>query len=141
MPVGGKRAGAGRKTVSIPVDDAAKLAAYGCTNDEIGAWFGVTGRTIENRMKIPAFRDAVNEGRLRGYASVRRKLFIKATEEGDLGAIIWYSKQYMGQRDVTPLEISGPAGGPIESHVRVEDARDRLKRALDEGAERLKKHE
>jgi hypothetical protein len=40
--------------------------------------------------------------------------------------LIWLGKQYLGQREVTNIELSGPEGGPIA----IENATDQLQQRL-----------
>ena len=76
------------------------LAAVGCTIEEIALQVKCNPATIYRR-----FARVIKEGRLRAYMSLRRKMFELAMN-GNLGACIWLSKQWLGQSD--RHEVSGP---------------------------------
>jgi hypothetical protein len=52
---GGKRGGAGRKTINIDLAEMEKLCGLQCTDEEMAAWFGISPRTIERRRKQSNF--------------------------------------------------------------------------------------
>lgn len=116
----------------IPMDQLASLVSMQCTDEEIAAFFGCERSTIERRKKDPVFFETYHNAKAKGRISLRRMLFKSA--EGTMGPDgkyimppdgriqIWLSKQYLGMRDVTALEHSGPQGAAIESvaTVRIE---------------------
>lgn len=107
---GGKRTGAGRKRIRIDLEEAEKLYAMQCTDEEVAAWFGVKIRTIERRrQRDPAFRAAVERGQAKGRISLRRALFSQANN-GSAAASIFLAKNLLGYRDVQRSEISRPEG-------------------------------
>lgn len=108
---GGKRKGAGRKPVQIDLFQLERLCAIQCTDEELAGIFGVTTRTIENKRKKPEYAEAMRCGRAKGRLSVRR---VKLLERGNPSIAIWLGKQYLGQRDVTPIELSGPDGKQLK---------------------------
>jgi hypothetical protein len=108
MP-GGVRPGAGRKSTKIDLAEIEKLASMQCTLEEMAGFFGVSVSTIENRRKQPQFAEALNRGRAKGRISVRRAQ-MKLLETGNATMGIWLGKQLLGQRDVTPVELTGPNG-------------------------------
>ena len=110
MP-GGTRPGAGRKLVNIDLVELEKLCSLQCTDEEIGAWFGVSTRTIESRRKQPQFSEVMNRGKAKGRISVRRAQ-MKLLESGNGTMGVWLGKQLLGQRD--PIELSGPNGDPVQ---------------------------
>jgi hypothetical protein len=109
---GGKRGGAGRKTITIDLEELEKLSRLQCTDQELAAWFGVSVRTIERRRKRPAFVEILERGQAKGRISVRRMLFGQAAK-GNTAAAIFLAKNLLGYRDVRSNEHSGPDGGPI----------------------------
>ena len=120
MP-GGVRSGAGRKPTKIDLTELEKLASLQCTDEELAGFFGVSARTIESRRKQPAFAEAMRRGRAKGKISVRRAQ-MKLLEAGNGTAAVWLGKQLLGQRDVTPIELSGPNGQPVQFDLRAIDA-------------------
>jgi hypothetical protein len=119
MP-GGKRAGAGRKPVTIDLAELEKLCSLQCTDEELAAWFGVSTRTIEKRRKQPKFEEVMARGRAKGRISVRRSQ-MKLLEAGKGTMAVWLGKQLLGQRDVTPIELNGPSGKPVQFSLEVID--------------------
>lgn len=70
-----------------------KLAMMQCTTAEIAAWFKVSSDTIERN-----YAAIIKRGRDMGNISLKRRLFQKV-QEGELGAIIWFSKNFTGMSD------------------------------------------
>jgi len=118
---GGARRGAGRKPVTIDLIELEKLCSVNCTDEEIAAWFSVSIRTIENRRKQPKFAEVMDRGRAKGRISVRRAQ-MKLLEAGNGTMGIWLGKQLLAQRDVTPIELSGPNGQPVQFSLQAIDA-------------------
>ena len=110
---GGNRPGAGRKAISIDLVELEKLCSLHCTDEDLAAFFGVSVRTIETRRKKPEFSEAMNRGRAKGRISLRRAQ-MKLVEKGNAPMSIWMGKQWLGQRDVTPIELSGLNGRPVK---------------------------
>ena len=120
MP-GGSRRGAGRKAINIDLVELEKLSSLQCTDEEVAAWFGVSVRTIESRRKQPQFAEVMDRGKAKGRISVRRAQ-MKLLESGNGTMGVWLGKQLLGQRDVTPIELSGPNGEPVQLSLRNLDA-------------------
>jgi hypothetical protein len=110
---GGNRPGAGRKTIFIDLAELEKLCSLHCTDEDIAAFFGVSVRTIETRRKKLEFAEAMSRGRAKGRISLRRAQ-MKLVEKGNAPMSIWMGKQWLNQRDVTPIELSGPNGQPVK---------------------------
>ena len=104
------------KRSNIDRDEVRKLAAMGLTVDEIAAFVGVCGRTIERRCK-----DDLVEGRSKVCGSVRRKQYEKAVVEGNTTMLIWLGKQMLGQKDVVEVNSN------VSAQLDIEDIRKRLK--------------
>jgi hypothetical protein len=118
---GGNRAGAGRKPVSPDLVELQKLCTLQCTHEEIAAWFGCSVRTIENYSKKQEFADVMQRGRAKGRISVRRAQ-MKLLESGNATMGVWLGKQLLGQRDVTPIELSGVDGKSLQISLEAVDA-------------------
>src|ERR1051326_696227 len=102
-----------RPEAKIDLAELEKLAGMQCTNEEIGAFFGVSKRTILRRCESVKFREAIEQGRAKGRVSVRRALF-KLANAGNVAAAIFLSKNLLGYKDVVNTEHTGLAGGPIQ---------------------------
>ncbi len=120
MP-GGKRSGAGRKVIPIDLVELEKLCALQCTDEDLADWFSVSTRTIESRRKQPQFAEVMSRGKAKGRIAVRRQQ-MKLMEAGSAAMCIWLGKQLLGQRDVTPIELSGPSGEPARLSLGELDA-------------------
>jgi hypothetical protein len=118
---GGHRPGAGRKPLEIDLEQLEKLASLQCTDRELAAFFRCTTRTIEKRRKEPAFKEALERGKAMGQISVRRAQ-MKLLEGGNAAMGIWLGKQLLGQRDVTPIELTGSNGSELKFTVEAIDA-------------------
>ncbi len=118
---GGRRQGAGRKPVKIDLVELQKLCSLQCTNEEIAAWLNCSVRTVENYSKKPEYAEVMARGRAKGRISVRRAQ-MKLLEAGNATMGVWLGKQLLGQRDVTPIELTGTQGKPLEISVEVIDA-------------------
>ena len=118
---GGRRSGAGRKPVQIDLDELSKLCALQCTHEEIAAWFHCSVRSVENYAKKPEYAQVMARGRAKGRISVRRAQ-MKLLEAGNATMGVWLGKQLLGQRDVTPVELSGVDGRPIQITLEAIDA-------------------
>src|SRR6516225_6188738 len=105
-----------RPEAKIDLAELEKLAGMQCTNEEIGAFFGVSKRTIVRRCNSEKFRDIIEQGRAKGRVSVRRALF-KLANAGNVAAAIFLSKNLLGYKDYFSNEHSGPEGGPIPVSV------------------------
>ena len=110
---GGRRPSAGRKAIPIDIVELEKLCSIHCTHEEIAEFFGVSVRTIEARRKKPEFAEAMKRGKAKGCISLRRSQ-MKLVEKGNAPMTIWMGKQWLGQRDVRPIELSGPNGKPVK---------------------------
>ncbi len=119
MP-GGARAGSGRKPVSIDLIELEKLCTLQCTNEEIAAWFNCSVRTIEKYSTKQEFAEVMARGRAKGRISVRRAQ-MKLLDAGNATMGVWLGKQLLGQRDVTPIELSGANGKPVLVTLEVID--------------------
>jgi hypothetical protein len=118
---GGRRDGAGRKAISLDMVELEKLCALGCTHEELAAWFGCSVRTIENYAKKTEVAEVMARGRAKGRISVRRAQ-LKLLEKGNATMGVWLGKQLLGQRDVTPIELSGANGKSPQTSLEMIDA-------------------
>jgi hypothetical protein len=118
---GGPRSGAGRKAIPIDLIELEKLASISCTDKEIAGFFNVSVRTIEQRRKKqPDFAEAISRGNAKCHIAVRRAQ-MKWMEKSP-AMCIFLGKQLLGQRDLTPIELTGAKGKPVELTLEVLDA-------------------
>lgn len=103
-----------------------RLAACGCTLNEMAAVMGCSRRTLERR-----FANAIEAGRLRGRSSLRHKQFQLAVR-GDRTMLIWLGKQYLGQTDQMVLThehltaVLVEMAKSLDTHVSEPEVRERI---------------
>jgi hypothetical protein len=93
----------------IDLAELEKLAGMQATDEEIGAFFGVSARTILRRKKVKKFAEVMERGRARGRLSLRRAQ-LKLVENGSAAMAIFLGKNILGQADQLNL-MSGD--GPL----------------------------
>jgi hypothetical protein len=103
----------------IDLVELERLSAMQCTDEEVGAWFGVTTRTIERRRKNARFAEVMNRGRAKGRISVRRAQ-LKLLEAGNATMGVWLGKNILGQVD----EIRHELFGNISTQLQIVIPRD-----------------
>src|ERR1700730_3305506 len=94
-------------TAKIDLVELEKLSSMQATDEEIGAFFGVSARTILRRKKVKKFADVMERGRAKGRLSIRR-LQIKLLEQGNATMGVWLGKQILGQTDHFYHDVNGP---------------------------------
>jgi hypothetical protein len=77
-----------------------QLASIGCPPNEIAAVLGCEVKTIERRFGV-----LVKSGSDRGKKRIRSKLF-QAAVNGNIAAIIFLSKAWLGMRESDPVNIN-----------------------------------
>lgn len=106
----------GRNKIEFSENDWKKiynLCSIFCTGEEIAAIMDVSYDTLQRRITEThnvSFADFYKKHSSNGKASLRRKQYIEAVEEGNTALLIWLGKNYLGQRD--SVELSG--GEPIK---------------------------
>jgi len=83
----------GRPLANIDSEGVRKLAALGCTVEEIGDFYGVSRHTINTR-----FQREVELGRTQGKISLRRMQY-KRAKAGSDALLIHLGKHRLGQTD------------------------------------------
>lgn len=84
---------AGRRPIELDRDQIIRMAACMCTVEEIAYVMGCSKDTIERN-----YMDALEEGRAKGRASLRRKQY-EVAMTGDKSMLIWLGKQLLGQSE------------------------------------------
>ena len=90
------------KKYDIDPKQVEKLAAYGCTNTEIGSYFGCDESLIRK-----SYSESITKGRDSGKIRLRQ-LQWRAAERGSIPMLIWLGKQVLGQTDRKEIEMSTP---------------------------------
>ncbi len=91
----------------IDLVELEKLCAMQATDGEIGAFFGVSSRTILRRKKVKKFAEVMERGRAKGRLSLRR-MQMKLLEAGNATMGVWLGKQYLGQADHSEPSLHVP---------------------------------
>jgi hypothetical protein len=124
---GGARRGAGRKPVEPDLIELEKLCALYCTNLDLAQYYGVTERTVEKWKKNPTYAKAMDLGRAKARLSIRRKQ-MQLLDAGNVAMAIHLGKTVLGQREVTPIELSGSQDNPLRISLEVLDEIQKLAR-------------
>ena len=90
------------KKYNIDTEQVEKLASFGCTNIEIGSFFGCSPDLLEK-----SYSEFLTKGRGKGKIRLRQ-LQWKAAEKGSHTMLIWLGKQILGQTDKAELELVKP---------------------------------
>jgi hypothetical protein len=98
-----------QRGISAKIDlvELEKLCAMQATDEEIGAFFNVSARTILRRKKVQKFADVMERGRAKGRLSMRR-MQMKLLEAGNATMGVWLGKQYLGQADYPEPQLNVP---------------------------------
>lgn len=97
----------------IKRDQFENMCGIQCTEEEIAAIFGVSVDTLERWVKNEykrSFAEVFREKRQYGKASLRRRQWLKATEQMDTTMLIFLGKQYLGQADRISQSITAVDG-------------------------------
>lgn len=103
LPMGG-----GRPVKTIDLKVVEQTASIGCTPDEIAAVCEIGRSTFYDHMRDDeAVRDAIDRGREKGRATLRR-LQWQGAMKGNPTMLIWLGKQILKQRDhmaISPEDV------------------------------------
>jgi len=115
----------GRPRLEIDERKVLKLAAIGCTVEEIATVMECSKDTLERR-----FAAVIEKGRNAMKQSVRRMQF-RAAARGSVAMMIWLGKQHLDQTD--KREFSGNPDRPVKviQHMIADDDADRHPERLD----------
>lgn len=120
----------GRPRKEVSWEDIDKLCALQATEEEIAQFCEVSVDTIYRRCLEEhgvTFADYFEQKRGSGKASLRR-LQWQTAESGNPAMLIWLGKQYLGQKDRSLQEHSGPDGKPIALEAKPsQELLDRIK--------------
>ena len=90
------------KKYNLDTDQIKKLASLGCTNKEMGDFFGCSADLLEKR-----YSEFLTKGRAEQKLRLRQ-LQWKSAEKGNIVMQIWLGKQILGQSENTIKEDDGP---------------------------------
>lgn len=123
------------RPAKVRIEELEKLCAMQCPQAEIADFFGVSKQAIEKRIADSetlypytldsgervelTFRQIMDLGYSKGKISQRRAL-LKGVNDGEGWAVIWFGKQYMGQRDTARFEHGRPGSGALLDLASVE---------------------
>lgn len=97
--------------------DVEKLCALQATEEEIAQFLGLSVDTLHRACKREyrmSFAEYFAQKRGMGKISLRRSQW-QTAQKGNPALLIWLGKQYLGQKDRSAHEVSGPDGAPIET--------------------------
>jgi transcriptional regulator with XRE-family HTH domain len=104
-----------RPKIELDISRVEEYAAQGLTQAEICLCLGISENTLYRRKAdMEVLADAIKRGKAKAASEVANVLYLKATKDKDLGAIIWYEKTRRGLSDRTSTEITGKDGAPIQ---------------------------
>ena len=83
----------------------AKLAGYGCTQEEIASDVGVHFNTLNNVRNRAKFKAAVERGKLTFTQSIRANQMV-IMKRGSAAMAIFLGKNYLGQTDRANIEVN-----------------------------------
>lgn len=106
----------GRPKSAVDIEQLEKLAGLACTIDEAAAFLGVSKRTLLRRLEDPKFKQAWEEGLLKGNVSLRRRQWSVAQSDTAAGVtmLMHLSRFRLGQHDKSLVEITGKNSGPLQ---------------------------
>ena len=111
----------GRPEKQINQQQFEALCQIQATEEEVCLVLGVQPNTLNKwcrRMYGQTFCKVFAEKRALGKASLRRKQFKLAEKSAAMA--IWLGKQYLGQREVQGIELTGKDGDAIEMKAGVQ---------------------
>jgi hypothetical protein len=107
---------AGRPRIEIDLVQVERLASIQCTDAEIAAVLDLSVDTLTRRKQDdPEFVQALETGKAKGRATLRRLQWQRATNGSDT-MLIWLGKQALDQHD--RHELTGKDGGAISYVIR-----------------------
>lgn len=90
-----------RPRLKIDTELLEKLAQIHCTSEEAAAILNCSKDTLEKR-----YSAVLKRGREKGLASLKRRMWDAAVNEGNTTMMIWLSKQYLGMSDQVKQETT-----------------------------------
>lgn len=107
-----KKSQGGRPEKPIDYSQLPKLCAIHCTGEECAAILDCSYEHLNNSLRADGhggFLDYFKKHSSSGKASLRRRQYKAAVEDGNVAMMIWLGKQYLGQREPDRVEAAIPA--------------------------------
>jgi len=106
----------GRPKSAVDIDQLEKLAGLACTIDEAAAFLGVSKRTLLRRLEDPRYKQAWDDGLLKGNVSLRRRQWAIAQSDSPSAVpmLLHLSRHRLGQTDKSLVEVTGKNSGPLQ---------------------------
>lgn len=96
-----------RPRIEIDISRVEELAAQGLSQAEICLVIGVSEDTLSRRKAdSAAIADAIKSGKAKAASEVANTLYLMATKDKDLGAVIWWEKTRRGLSDKTTTVVA-----------------------------------
>lgn len=103
----------GRPEKPIDYGQLEKLCAIHCTGEECASILGCSYEHLNNKLKeagLGGFLDYFKKYSSQGKASLRRRQYKAAVEDGNVPMMIWLGKQYLGQKDKNETDVTSSDG-------------------------------
>lgn len=95
------------KKIPIDISKVEEYAAQGLSQAEICLCLGISEDTLTRRKADSAdVAEAIKRGKAKAASEVANVLYLKATVEKDLGAIVWWEKTRRGLSDRVQQDIT-----------------------------------
>lgn len=109
----------GRPRFEPDIEVLKKLLALQCNDEQIGAWFEQTERTIKNLKKREPYKTLFASYKERGKTMIKMVMFDEAVNQRNTALLIWLSKTICGMKETSRLEHSDPDGKALAPQVQV----------------------
>ena len=110
----------GRPTKTVDYQQLQKLCAIQCTGEECAALLDIDYDTLNRHLKndgYGGFTDYFKKYSANGKASLRRRQYKAAVEDGNVPMMIWLGKQYLGQKE--PERAEQAEQGPPQIKIDI----------------------
>jgi hypothetical protein len=97
-------------------DRVEAMAGFGIRHEEIARLVinPSTGKPIDDTTLRIHFRLELDTGVTKANTAVASKLYKMATEQGNVTAMIWWTKARMGWREATDVNVSGTVNANVK---------------------------
>ena len=105
------KGGRPKKPIDYPRLD--KYCAIQCTGEECAALLGMDYDCLNRTLRLDGnvgFTDYYAKKSASGKASLRRRQYQAAVEDGNATMMIWLGKQWLGQKDKSEVDLNAEIG-------------------------------